>query len=98
MVKQSEAGQEAAIRGTVSKINLTELVTKDFGHVVDGSVDVRIESAYVQGGRLLSLRARAAGGPGHVDHALLAAFANSFDGAGGGQPVSGGMLAYRELA
>jgi hypothetical protein len=97
--RQSESVWQVAVRGTVANVDLAQVVTKSFDHALEGTVDLHVDAAHFEAGRLIDLRARIEGGPGRISHSLLAAATAALGCAPAYQPQThGGILPYQQLA
>ena len=97
--RDTAAGRQLALRGTLRDVDLAGLVTRNFGHFAEGKVDIKLDPAHVQAGRLVELHANVTGGPGRVDRGLVVALASSLGcGLANDQRVAREVISYGQLA
>jgi hypothetical protein len=96
--RQTEASWQVALRGTVMGVDLAHIMANSYGHVLEGTVNLHVDSAKFEAGRLIDLRARVEGGPGRIGHSLLAAATASLGCTPAYQPLARGeILPYQQL-
>jgi len=98
--KNASVGGTITVRGGLTDVNLATLLTEQFGHVLEGTVDIELlEPAHLQGGRLLDLHARIVGGPGRIGRSLLTAASGTLGCAATRDPREpGSLLNFEQLA
>jgi hypothetical protein len=97
--RESDSGWQVAARGTLAGVDVTPLMGPLSGHFFEGTVDLHVDAAKFEAGRLVDLRARVDGGPGRVGRSLLTTAASTLGCTPSYLPqTQGGIVPFEQLA
>lgn len=93
-------GRRGELSGQLNRVDLEQLITRNFGHTITGKARLKIDRAVMHQGRLQVAEAHIDGGPGSVSQRLLQAAYEELQmpllPSGPGRPSE--MVEYRRLA